>query len=428
MSEPRPDGLVSLREAAEALGVKYDTLRQAMIRNPDRWPSPEGRARLTSAPKPSALYDLDALREAADRDLWRPRPWSDADLEVVRDVSLTAASAALRLGRSASAVAAKRSELEIRRPPGPEPSGPPRSKPKQSRAERTRATAERAVVILARLDGGESGAAVAADLGVTRQAIAQMVKEWRPRIVSRAEASEALGYSPSSLTTMMSRNPDRWPAPVGRRKDGRTWKPVYDLHAMIEAAGHTGARSTRIGDGATISDDDGLLTCLECGRRFRGLGSHLRRAHGLTGAEYREAHGLPVTAALSGDGTRRLQQDEGRARRDAGELAHLAPYQSPEHLREIGQEKGSEDPSAASRDHEAVKRNRRPGQEHAVVRMVAARARKLDEAARAHGYLNAADAVEKTLGMPAKAAARATGLSPQTITRRRAERDADPRA
>lgn len=428
MSEPRPHGLVSLREAAEALGVKYDTLRQAMIRNPDRWPSPAGRARLTSAPKPSALYDLDALREAADRDLWRPRPWSDADLEVVRDVSLTAASAALRLGRSASAVAAKRSELEIRRPPGPEPSGPPRSKPKQSRAERTRATAERAVVILARLDGGESRAAVAADLGVTRQAIAQMVTEWRGRIVSRAEAAEALGYSPSSLTTMMSSNPDRWPVPVGRRKDGRTWKPVYDLHAMIEAVGRKGARMTRIGDGATVSDDDGLLTCLECGWRGRGLGSHLRRVHDMRGAEYREAHGLPVTAALSGDDTRRLQQDDGRARRDAGELGHLARYQSPEHLRTIGQEKGSEDPSAASRDHEAVRRNRRPGQEHAVVRMVGARLKKLDEAARAHGYLNAADAVEKTLGMPAKAAARATGLSAQTITRRRAERADDPRA
>lgn len=58
-----------------------------------------------------------------------------------------------------------------------------------------------------------------------------------------------------------------------------------------------------------------------------------------------------------------------------------------------------------------------------MVQMVAARTRKLDEQARAHGYANAADAVERTLDQSAKAAARATGLSPQTITRRRVERD-----
>lgn len=170
----------------------------------------------------------------------------------------------------------------------------------------------------------------------------------------------------------------------------------------------------------TVSDDDGLLTCLECGRRFRGLSAHLWRTHQMRGAEYREAHGLPATAALMSDDTRRLMQAAGQERHDAGELDHLLPYQSPEHLRTIGQEKGAPDPSAASRDHEAVRRNRRPGQEHAVVRMVAARMRKLDEAARAHGYRNAADAVDRTLDMSARAAARATGLSAQTITRRRA--------
>lgn len=252
----------------------------------------------------------------------------------------------------------------------------------------------------------------------------QAVSEGR-RLVTRAEAAEALGYSLSSLATMMSRNPDRWPAPVSHRKNraSRGRVLLYDLDELISVAGFKGARSTRIGDGTSIADDDGLLTCLECGRRFRGLGSHLRRAHEITGDEYREAHGLPAMAALSSDDTRRRSQEIGLARKEAGELEYLAPYQTAERAREIGGRPGV-DVSADSRDHEAVRRNRRPGQERAVIRMVGARMAKLEQAARDHGYDGVDDAVEKTLHLSAKAAARATGLSPQTITRRRTSRTA----
>lgn len=402
MSGPR---LVSLRQAAEVIGCGYTTLQQAVKRAPDQWPAPAGRKRLDGASRPSVLYDLEAMAAVAERLQIGRREWSSAEMRAVHDLSLTTEEAARRIGRSQSMVSTKRRELGLTRQ---------RTRPED---------AVRAVGILARLDAGETLAQVADDLGVTRQAVGQLARAWRPRIVTRAQAAEALGYSVSSLATMMSSNPDRWPAPIGHRKNraGRGRVLLYDLHALIAAAGRAGARSTRIGEGVTVSDDDGLLTCLECGRRFRGLSSHLWRAHGMRGAEYREAHGLPATAALMSDDTRRLHQEAGRARRDAGELEHLAEWQTPEHLRSIGQEKGAPDPSAGSRDHKAVKRNRRPGQEHAVVRMVAARMRKLDEKARAHGYANAADAVEKTRDLSAKAAARATGLGANTITRWRAK-------
>lgn len=44
-------------------------------------------------------------------------------------------------------------------------------------------------------------------------------------------------------------------------------------------------------------DDDGRLLCHECGRWYRGLGSHIRR-HGLTADGYRTAHGLSLTREL----------------------------------------------------------------------------------------------------------------------------------
>ena len=53
-----------------------------------------------------------------------------------------------------------------------------------------------------------------------------------------------------------------------------------------------------------ILDDDGEgVLCHECGRRYRSLGAHVLRAHGITAVQYRVAHGLArgrglTTAAL----------------------------------------------------------------------------------------------------------------------------------
>jgi ROS/MUCR transcriptional regulator protein. len=45
-------------------------------------------------------------------------------------------------------------------------------------------------------------------------------------------------------------------------------------------------------------DTDGLLICHECGRPCAQLATHARLAHGITAAQYREAHGLGMRTRL----------------------------------------------------------------------------------------------------------------------------------
>jgi hypothetical protein len=49
---------------------------------------------------------------------------------------------------------------------------------------------------------------------------------------------------------------------------------------------------------AYLSHDD--IACLECGRRFAALGTHLRKAHQMTARAYRETWHIPAGAALAG--------------------------------------------------------------------------------------------------------------------------------
>lgn len=124
------------------------------------------------------------------------------------------------------------------------------------------------------------------------------------QLVSRAEAAPVLGYANrDSLGLVMRARPERWPAPVACRLRPR--ELLWDL-AELRAADHHGGP---VGRGATVSDPDGLITCLECDRRLRNLGPHLVRAHGLDAVAYRARHDLPATAALTADQTRALMRE-----------------------------------------------------------------------------------------------------------------------
>lgn len=50
------------------------------------------------------------------------------------------------------------------------------------------------------------------------------------------------------------------------------------------------------------------IICLECGRSFEHLGSHLRRMHDMSGDEYREAHALPRGLPLASDSYRETRR------------------------------------------------------------------------------------------------------------------------
>lgn len=52
------------------------------------------------------------------------------------------------------------------------------------------------------------------------------------------------------------------------------------------------------------------IECLECGKHYRMLtGKHLRLVHGMTPDEYRARWGLPNTAPLAGQATRRARSE-----------------------------------------------------------------------------------------------------------------------
>ena len=56
-----------------------------------------------------------------------------------------------------------------------------------------------------------------------------------------------------------------------------------------------------------LDGDDERIVCHECGKMYRALGTHLMKAHGMTAAEYKQAHGLPRGMGLVAPETRRAQ-------------------------------------------------------------------------------------------------------------------------
>ncbi|MPV50108.1 hypothetical protein GCG21_08825 [Pseudactinotalea sp. HY160] len=256
-----------------------------------------------------------------------------------------------------------------------------------------------------------------------------------PALITRREAAELLGYSPATLATYMSRDPDAWPRPVGRR--GRGSANLYDrdefiaaaqpAHATGAATGEPAAEATgesadqsgrvRIGSSATISDEDGLITCLDCGHRARNLTPHLRHVHAVTAREYRAAHRLPATGSMLADGVRERASIQRRAayEADPSSLDHLTPFHGVEWTSAAGRE--AADSIRETSGYETVRTSHAPGRRAGVEAMLSARLDKLTAQVRQHGYETVWEAVEATRGLTGAEAAHATGLSASTIRR-----------
>lgn len=89
-----------------------------------------------------------------------------------------------------------------------------------------------------------------------------------------------------------------------RRLGGRP--PLITLRRAGDPDGH--------GQYGILDVDEESVLCHECGRRLRGLGTHLLKAHGMTAAEYRDAHGLPRGMSLTCLETQRTVSEQARAR------------------------------------------------------------------------------------------------------------------
>ena len=235
------------------------------------------------------------------------------------------------------------------------------------------------------------------------------------RLVTRREAAEELGYTLASLTSLMNRDPARWPTPVGREPSpgGRVWRLLYDLDELRATRGVTSRGDTKAVAG--IGDEDERIQCFECPQRLRALPRHLSYRHGLTVAEYREKHGIPQGVPLVGEASREAMTDANRTR----DLSHLAQYQTRERLAE--QLPAAIDAHRATIDRRLTRERLAPVRARGVSGMRAANRARMDEAARASGYDDLRAAIVATRGVSAAQAARQIGVSPQTVIRRRAE-------
>lgn len=237
-------------------------------------------------------------------------------------------------------------------------------------------------------------------------------------LLTRVEVADLLGYSRSSMATVMGRDPGRWPRPAALLRRGRVWVMLWDADEIAAAAPSASATERR-GSVATISDPDGLLTCGECGRRFRSLGRHLQAAHDLTGAEYRERHQLPAGGALSADGVRQDASDRQRAALadDPAVFDHLAAYRGAEYLDTIRE--AAIDAHHDTRSRDVVAAHRAPGQRYAVQVMAARRRARLDEVAQRAGFTSLQHAIEATTGLSSREAGRRIGIGASSVLRHR---------
>ena len=60
------------------------------------------------------------------------------------------------------------------------------------------------------------------------------------------------------------------------------------------------------------------IVCLQCGKRYRTLGVHLKTIHGMEPDEYRDIYGIPWTYGLSCAATTKLHSDDAKMKIETG--------------------------------------------------------------------------------------------------------------
>jgi hypothetical protein len=155
-------------------------------------------------------------------------------------------------------------------------------------------------------------------------------------------------------------------------------------------------------------DEDGRLICLECGRPFRLLAPHLAPAHGMTSAQYREAHQLPRQLSL------RTVALSARARQQG-----VDRYVQRPDIREAmaqGRTRATDTTAVTSSQETAMRSmvreaRRRGGQGHAD----AAR-RRMTERVQAAGFATIDDYFAARTGASVAAMARELGVARRTVS------------
>jgi CheY-like chemotaxis protein len=234
-------------------------------------------------------------------------------------------------------------------------------------------------------------------------------------LVDRGEAAAVLGYAPGSFKNEMRRNPERWPASIACRL--RPQRALLWDRCAIEAAARSDG-SVRAGSRRRSgADSDGLVTCLECGRRLRSLGYHLHAVHGTNAVDYRAEHLLPASTTLVATGTRTaLSQTRKALIGERPELLERLRANLPPH--EVTLQMAAE--ARAGTDGLALVRQARADAARRTQPATAAAAReRTDAVSRAAGYASMDDAIRATASLSRRDAAAKIGISTTTVSRRR---------
>jgi hypothetical protein len=85
---------------------------------------------------------------------------------------------------------------------------------------------------------------------------------------------------------------------------------------------------------AYISGDK--IECLECGKKFQTLGTHLLKVHGMNSAEYREKFNLPAETPLAGAKYRQMHREKMNRLIKTGVVTHWHLADAVEKARAAG--------------------------------------------------------------------------------------------
>lgn len=107
---------------------------------------------------------------------------------------------------------------------------------------------------------------------------------------------------------------------------------------------------------AYLNNDE--IACLECGKKFKSLGNHLRKIHYITCDDYREKHGLPALTPLAGKHTRQLRSEIIKQAIESGNLNYEHLPRATEIARTIDKRKKTD---VSKNEHRQLIAKLRPG-------------------------------------------------------------------
>lgn len=165
-----------------------------------------------------------------------------------------------------------------------------------------------------------------------------------------SQASHILGYtSPAGLAARLKKNGVQPGSDISHYTVQRIFKKKENPPGIIKIK--------PVKNRQDVSDylSGDKIQCLECGKMFQTLGTHLLKIHGMTAAEYRERFNLPAETPLAGVAYRQAQRDKMNRLIKDGVITHWHLADAVEKARTAGRGRRREFDLAEQK--ERIKRN-----------------------------------------------------------------------